>query len=92
MMIGPEKSDAAVLAFLRAEGPGTVTVKRVAQGTGIPRVTVRASVAALAVDGLVCVIPNIDETAYMIRHLHAEKSAGPCEEPLGHAIQERGAF
>lgn len=90
-MIGPEESDAAVLAFLRAEGPGTVTVKRLAQATGIPRVTVRTSVAVLAVDGLVCLIASADETAYMIRHLHAGKSDEPCGEPLGCTIREEGA-
>jgi hypothetical protein len=89
-MIGPD-SDTAVLSFLRAEGPGTVTVKRIAAKTGVPRVAVRASVAALAVDRLVCVIANADETVYMIRHLHAEKSGVPCEDPLGCAIQEEGA-
>jgi hypothetical protein len=90
-MIGPAESDAAVLAFLREEGPGTVSVKRIAERTGVPRVTVRTSVCALALDGLVCLVANIDETAYMIRHLHAGRKSGPCEEPLGCTIQEEGA-
>jgi hypothetical protein len=90
-MIGPAEADAAVLAFLRSEGPGTLTVKRIAVKTGIPRITVRTSVTALALDGLVCLVANIDETAYMIRHLHAGKSGIPCEEPLGCTIQEEGA-
>jgi DNA-binding IclR family transcriptional regulator len=85
-MIGPADSDAAVLAFLRAEGPGTVTVRQVAEGAGVPRVTARTSVAVLAVDGLVCLISSDDESAYMIRHIHAER--GPCEYSLGCTIQE----
>lgn len=89
-MIGPD-SDAAVLAFLRAEGPGTVTVKQIAEKTGVPRVTVRASVAALAVDGLVCLIANHGETVYAVQHLHSGKSGAPCEEPLSCAIQWDGA-
>lgn len=88
-MIGPD-GDAAVLAFLRGEGPGTVTVRRISEETGVARVTVRASVAALSVDGLVCVIPSIDETAYMVRHLHAGRTPGRCEEPLGCTIFEDG--
>lgn len=90
-MIRPEEGDAAVLAFLRAEGPGTVTVRKIAESTGIPRVTVRASVAVLATDGLVCLMASTDETAYMVRHLHAGKSEVPCEEPLGCVIREEGA-
>lgn len=90
-MITSDESDAWVLAFLRREGPGTVTVKRIAEKTGIPRITVRTSVAALAIDRLVCLVANIDETAYMVRHLHAEKSDIPCEEPFGCVIQEDGA-
>jgi hypothetical protein len=50
------------------------------------RVTVRTSVAALALDGLVCLITDAQETRYMIRHLHAE--AGSCEQPLAATIQE----
>jgi hypothetical protein len=84
-MIG-EDSDAAVLAYLRAEGPCTVTVKRLAVKTGIPRVTARTSVAALALDGLVCVIANIDETVYTFRHVHA--APGPCEHSLGCTVFE----
>lgn len=87
-MIGQD-SDAAVLAFLRAEGPGTVTVKRLAQETRIPRVTVRTSVAALSVEGLVCLIPSMDETLYMIRHLHA--APGECGHSLSCTIQDEGA-
>jgi len=87
-MIGQD-SDAAVLASLRAEGPCTVTVKQLAARTGLPRVTVRTSVTVLALDGLVCVIPNEGESAYMIRHLHA--GPGSCEHSLGCTIQEEGA-
>lgn len=87
-MIGQD-SDAAVLAFLRSEGPGTVTVKRLAAETGFSRITVRTSVTALAVDGLVCLIPDIEETAYLIRHLHA--APGTCEHSLGCEIREEGA-
>jgi predicted transcriptional regulator of viral defense system len=90
-MISSDESDGWVLAFLRREGPGTVTVRRIAEKTGVPRVTVRASVAVLAVDRLICLIANVDETAYMIQHLHAEKSDLPCEEPFGCTIQEDGA-
>lgn len=87
-MIGPD-SDAAVLEYLRAEGPGTVTVKRLAQRTGLHRVTARTSVASLSMTGLVCVIPSADESLYMIRHLHA--APGPCEYSLGCTIQEEPA-
>lgn len=84
-MIGQD-SDAAVLRFLRSEGPGTVTVRQLATATGIPRVTVRTAVASLAVDGLLCVIASADESTYMIRHLHA--APGPCEQPLACKIRE----
>lgn len=84
-MIGQD-SDAAVLAYLRAEGPCTVMVKRLAEKTGIPRVTVRTSVAALALDGLVCVIANIDESAYTFRHIHA--APGTCGHSLGCTVFE----
>lgn len=40
-MIGPE-ADEAVLACLRAGGPGTVTVKQVTAKAGVTRVTARA--------------------------------------------------
>jgi hypothetical protein len=81
-----EDSDARVLACLRGEGPGTVTVKQLAQKTGLPRITVRTSVDALALDGLVCLMTNSQDTVYMIRHLHAEP--GECSEPLGVTVQE----
>lgn len=84
-MIGPD-SDKAVLAFLRGEGPGTVTVKQLSQRTGIPRVTVRTSVAVLAEEGLLCVIADDSETAYMIRHLHA--APGACQYPLACTVSE----
>jgi DNA-binding IclR family transcriptional regulator len=81
-----EENDAAVLACLRRDGPGTVTVKQLAEKAGLPRVTVRASMMALAETGLVCVIATPQETRYMIRHLHAEP--GPCAHSLGHTVQE----
>jgi hypothetical protein len=67
-----QDNDTAVLGCLREYGPGTITV--------------RTSVTALSLDGLVCLIPDVQETAYMIRHLHA--GPGNCEEPLGCEIQE----
>jgi hypothetical protein len=84
-MIGPD-SDATVLAALRAEGPCTVTVKQLAARAGIPRITVRTAVAALAMEGLVCVIANYDESAYSVRHIHA--APGACEHSLGCTICE----
>jgi hypothetical protein len=82
----PQDNDTAVLGCLREYGPGTITVKQLAALAGLSRITVRTSVTALAVDGLVCLIPDVQETAYMIRHLHA--GPGNCEEPLGCEIQE----
>lgn len=84
-MLGQD-DDAVVLACLRAEGPGTITVKQLAEKTGLPRVTARTSVAALAMDGLVCLIADPTETRYLVRHLHV--SPRRCEEPLGSVIQE----
>jgi uncharacterized membrane protein len=81
-----QDSDAKVLACLRAEGPGTITVKQLAQKAGLPRITVRTSVEALESQGLVCLLTNGPETMYMIRHLHADP--GECSEPLGIAVQE----
>jgi MarR family len=81
-----QDSDAAVLAALREYGPGTVTVKQVAEMAGVPRVTARVAVAYLALDGLICLIPDVHEIGYMIRHLHAEP--GTCEESLGVTVQE----
>jgi hypothetical protein len=87
-MIGPD-SDTAVLALLREEGPCTLTVRQIAAKAGVHRVTARVSVAALAMDGLVCVIPNYDESAYSVRHVHA--APGPCEHSLGCLISEEPA-
>lgn len=87
-MIGPEDSDAAVLALLRGDGPGMITVKQLAARAGMPRVTARTSVAALAIEGLICLIANDDESAYQIRHLHA--GPGRCEHSLACVIQEAG--
>jgi hypothetical protein len=84
-MIGID-GDEAVLAYLRGRGPCTLTVRELATGTGIPRVTARASVAALSVDGLVCLIINGDETVYRVRHLHA--APGRCEYSLACTISE----
>lgn len=81
-----QDNDVRVLAALREHGPGTITVKQLAGAAGTARVTVRASVTALALEGLVCLIPAGQETAYMIRHLHAEP--GECSEPLHDVIQE----
>jgi hypothetical protein len=81
-----EDSDAKVLACLRKEGPGNITVRQLAVLTELPRVTVRASVDALAVDGLICLLTNAQDTVYTIQHLHAEP--GECSEPLGARIQE----
>jgi DNA-binding IclR family transcriptional regulator len=81
-----QDNDATVLACLRRYGPGTITVKQLAQMAELPRVTVRASVDVLAMDGLVCLMSDCQETTYMIRHLHAE--AGLCEQPLGAVIQD----
>jgi DNA-binding IclR family transcriptional regulator len=85
MMTGAE-ADKAVLAALRANGPGTITVKRLATAAGVARVTARSSVAQLAVEGLVCALPDYGETAYMVRHLHV--AAGECTESLRAVIQE----
>jgi hypothetical protein len=85
-MMTAAENDARLLAFLRGHGPGTVTVKYLAEATGLSRVTVRVSATALAVEGLVCLVPVCAETQYVIRHLHAE--AGRCEEPLEAVIQE----
>ena len=84
MMI--QESDAKVLAKLREHGPGTITVKRLAELAGLPRITVRTAVDMLASEGLVCLVANSGETVYGIRHLHAE--AGECGESLMLAIQE----
>lgn len=81
-----DASDTTVLARLRADGPGTVTVRQLAADTGLRKMTVRVAVACLASEGLVCVIPDHEENAYLVRHLHA--GPGECEEPLGRAIQE----
>lgn len=85
-MTGPEESDSAVLAVLRADGPGAITVKQLSARTGLPRVTVRTSVAVLAVEGLICLIADEGETLYQVRHLHA--APGRCEHSLGCVITE----
>jgi hypothetical protein len=87
-MIGPD-SDTAVLTALREDGPCTVTVRQLAARTGLPRVTVRASVAALSVDGLICVISSEDEAFYTVRHIHA--APGTCGHSLGCTISEEPA-
>jgi DNA-binding Lrp family transcriptional regulator len=81
-----QDSDAKVLACLREHGPGTITVKQLAQMTGLPRITVRTSVDTLDFDGLICLLTNGPETTYMIRHLHADP--GECGQPLGMTVQE----
>jgi predicted DNA-binding transcriptional regulator len=80
------QDDAAVLAYLRGHGPGGVRVREIREAAGLHSATVRASVLALMVDGLVCVIPGEGENGYLVRHLHA--GPGECEEPLGQVIQE----
>lgn len=85
-MIGPDDADATVLAALREEGPCTLTVRQLAAKAGIPRITVRTSVAALAMEGLICVIANGDESAYSVRHIHA--APGECGHSLGCTIAE----
>lgn len=82
----PLDSDAAILAFLRECGPGTVSVRRISEKTGVPRVTVRASVGCLAESGLVCVISEDQESVYVVRHLHA--GPGPCGHSLRTVIRE----
>lgn len=81
-----QDNDAVVLRCLREHGPGTVTVKQLARAAEMARITVRTSVTALALDGLVCLIPDAGATGYMIRHLHAVP--GPCGQPLVATIQE----
>jgi DNA-binding IclR family transcriptional regulator len=81
--------DELVLRVLRAWGPGTLSVTRLADDAGLPRSTVRASAACLAAQGLVCVVPEDRESLYLVRHLHAY--AGPCEYSLQMAIHEPGA-
>lgn len=81
-----QESDAIVLAKLRERGPGPVTVKQLAQDTGLTRVTVRTAVSMLADEGLVCTLTDCGENAFMICHLHAHP--GECEKPMDLAIQE----
>lgn len=80
-----QDDDAVVLAALRERGPGTVSVRLLHKVTGLPSVTVRVSVTALVIDGLVCLIPDTGETRYLIRHLHA--GPGQCDQPMGTVIQ-----
>lgn len=80
------ENDAKVLTTLREHGPGTITVRQLAENAGLPRVTVRTAVAVLSFDGLVCLITDSSASTYVICHLHA--GPGECEEPLGRAIQE----
>lgn len=87
-MIGPD-SDAAVLAALREEGPCTLTVRQLALKAGVPRVSVRASVAALSVEGLICVIADEYDSLYSVRHIHA--APGSCGHSLGRTICEEPA-
>lgn len=84
-MIAPEEADAAVLALLRADGPGVITVRQLSVRTGIPRVTVRTSVTKLILDGLVCLFTQ-DDNVYQVRHLHA--GPGHCDHSLGCVISE----
>lgn len=81
-----KQTDAIVLAKMREFGPGTITVKELARLTGLPRITVRTAVSILGSEGLVCLMADITETTYMIRHLHAEP--GECDQPLACSIQE----
>jgi predicted transcriptional regulator len=81
-----QESDAIVLAKLRERGPGPLTVKQIAQDTGLTRVTVRTAVSVLADEGLICVLTDCGESTLMICHLHA--APGECDEPMGLAIQE----
>lgn len=85
-MISRKQADAIVLAKMREFGPGTITIKELARQTGLPRITVRTCVAVLGNEGLVCLVADIAETTYMIRHLHAEP--GECNQPLACSIQE----
>lgn len=85
-LMTPQEADEAVLAWLRERGPVAVTAKQVAQGTGAARVTVRASVMALADQGLVCLMYDPSDDTYLIRHLHA--GPGSCEDSLGAVIQD----
>lgn len=84
-MISAEEADQAVLAALRGGGPGPVTVKQLSSRAGLPRVTVRTSITALALDGLICLFTD-DDNVYQIRHLHAVP--GPCGHSLGCVITE----
>lgn len=84
-MIGPD-SDEAVLAYLREAGPGTVSVRRLARETGLPRVTVQASLFALTVEGLICTLTDPGESLFMIRHVHA--APGHCGHSLGCTVSE----
>lgn len=86
MNLAPLEADAAVLAWLRERGPVTVTVKQIAQGAGIARVTVRASVMALSDEGLVCLIYDPSDDTFTIRHLHA--APGSCEQSLAAVIRD----
>jgi len=85
-------SDAAVLAFLRAEGPGAVTAAQIAKGTGLSRAAARTSVLALDGEGLICTVQWAGDWGtgeYEVRHLHS--APGPCGHSLGCVIQEEGA-
>lgn len=81
-----EENDARTLAWLRGNGPGTVTVKQVATETGMTRAIVRACILALGERGLVCLMSDAADTRYMIRHLHAEP--GDCQDSLGAVVVE----
>lgn len=86
MNLNRREDDARVLAWLRERGPVTVTVKQVARGTTLPRCTVRACMAVLGDQGLVCLMYDSLYDTYLVRHIHAEP--GSCEESLGETIQE----
>lgn len=86
MNLNRREDDARVLAWLRERGPVTVTVKQAALGTTLPRCTVRASLAALGDQGLVCLMYDAGDDAYLVRHIHADP--GPCDESLGVTVRE----
>ena len=50
----PAQADAVVLGHLNARGPGPTTLAGIAAATGLPRVTIRASMYALHHRGAVC--------------------------------------
>lgn len=86
MNLNRREDDERVLGWLRGRGPVTVTVKQVAQGTALPRCTVRACLASLGEQGLLCLMYDMRDDAYLVRHIHADP--GPCEDPLEATIQE----